>query len=118
MAEISKHPKDAHLVAPNSIAVRSAIQALAGTNDVACAGAAIGACWQGPGRPRTRWRAQDPAQYGMDVFDELCERDGVTADDVWEAASRAFGVLIGKPIPTQEGVESALGNSDTATDGA
>lgn len=95
------------LSAPASYAQRFSIVTAAQSNQLYAISAALGACWRGAGRPKSRIGSfsHDFHKYGQAVFDELCER-GLALDDIAEAAGDAFMLCV-RGLPNAEAVESA-----------
>ena len=121
MAEISKHPKDAELKAPLSPGLRwGALHVVQKSdNPMAKIGLALGICWLGAGRPRTKLDPIGLGAYGLKVYDELLARDGVTMRDLDTAGARALTVLNDsiENDPTGYDIEAARGNSEARADG-
>jgi len=81
------------------------IVAAAASNWRRAFGAALGACWRGPGRPKVRYGSCDynPLRYGGEVLDELDAR-GEDLEQVLAAAGEAFA-LLAEGMITEEEVE-------------
>lgn len=112
------HPSEARLAAPGSPGLRASVLMLAESNPIAFAGAALGLCWSGPGRPKVKISPADIGAYGIKVYDEVVQRDGVTLADFWEAASRSVDLIVGADDPGDAEVSAHLGNSEPAPTGA
>ena len=95
--------REIRLEAPGSMTIRHEIVASAASNWRRAFGAALGACWRGPGRPKVRYGSCDynPLRYGGEVLDELDER-GEDLEEVLAAAGAAFGMLAEGMISEEE----------------
>lgn len=111
------NPTEAKLAAPSSPGLRASALMLAESNPIAFAGAALGLCWGGPGRPKARIMPADMGTYGIKVYDEIVSRDGVTLAEFWTAAGKAVDLLVAADDPGSEDVAAHLGNSETASTG-
>ena len=90
----------------SSAALRSDVSLLAsGTRKTAFAGAILGVCWRGKGRPRTRL-GDDLVDYGYAVFDWLCGH-GFTESDIWELATEVMDLHLDPNAPDPEEVQAA-----------
>lgn len=112
------HPSEARLAAPGSPGLRASALMLAESNPIAFAGAALGLCWAGPGRPKVKITPADLGTYGIKVYDEVVGREGVTLADFWAAASKAVDLIVAADDPGDEDVRAHLGNSETVSAGA
>lgn len=83
-------------------------------NPIAMAGAALGLCWVGPGRPKVKITPADMGTYGVQVYDDVVRRDGVTAKDFWDAANAAVKLLANADDPGDDEVAEHMGNSGPA----
>lgn len=111
-ATSKKHPANARLEIPGSMAIRMDVVMLFESNQHRALAAALGVCWRGEGRPSTPWKATDPAEYGGRIIDELAAR-GVGYNDIMAGGVKAY-TLIAKSLVDGEAVDEALGNSDAA----
>ena len=96
------------LQAPKSLALRMAICAAAGANNLRACIAALAMCWRSPGRPKTQIRAAryNVAEFGGLVAEELAER-GYTVSDLYVAGAHAFrlcceGLVTGDEVDEAE----------------
>ena len=94
------------LSAPSSVAQRYSIVNAADGNQIYALFAALGACWRGPGRPKTKIATFkfDFARYGQAVFDEMHDR-GLEVDTVVEVAGEAFMLCL-QGILSKEDVDA------------
>tara|TARA_R110002110_G_scaffold139105_2_gene325548 strand:- start:1618 stop:1986 length:369 start_codon:yes stop_codon:yes gene_type:complete len=95
--------REVTLSAPASLTVRHEIASCAGSNWRRSFGAALGACWRGVGRPKTKYAGCDynPLKYGGEVIDELVAR-GEPMQDVLKAGGIAFGLISSELISESE----------------
>lgn len=114
---MSTNPRNAKLALPDSPGLRLSCLHLGTGNQIALAGAAVGLCWRGPGRPQVKLTAGDLASYGIRVYDDIIQRDGVSAKDFWDCAQKAVTLLSDADDPGDEEVQEHLGNSVTAPSG-
>ena len=64
--------------------------------------AALGACWQGPHKPKARYDATyNPLAYGGAVLDELAAR-GIAPVNIWEPAAVAYQLLADSVLTERE----------------
>lgn len=89
---------------PASVAQRYSIISSADGNQLFALSAALGACWRGPGRPKTKISTHkfDFNRYGQAVFDELHGR-GVDVEVLMSVATAAFvlcldGIMSGDEV--------------------
>lgn len=79
------------------------------------AAAALGLCW-----PRIRRKLPYRGKlldYGGQVIDLLL-REGATMDEVYPVAAKALEVVAQSQLPSQAGVDAAVGNSAAPSSGA
>lgn len=108
---------DVELVVPASFAERiDVVEALReGAPVHRIASAALGLCW-----PRVRRRLPYRGkllEYGGQVID-LLMREGVTMDELYPVAAQALQAIAESQLPSQAGVDAALGNSAAPSSGA
>lgn len=110
------NPKEATLQVPGSPGLRDSLLFLADGPPIVFAGAVLGACWRGPGRPSAKLNVGNLQKYGIDVYDEIIARKGVKRVDFWEAAKRAIEMLVeaSQEDPDDEDIARAEGNSEPA----
>ena len=100
------------LAPPNSESDRWCITTLASDNRWFAVCAALGACWRGPGRPKTKVESHNYnyAKYGKAVFDELLTRK-FDIEACLEVASSAY-MLCTVGIISAEDVEATADFSE------
>lgn len=113
MAKVGKH--EVALTLPKSFSVRLDVVGAAGRNAVRACAAALGVCWQGPGKPKQSLERHgyDVLAYGGAVMDELVAH-GATAKQVIDAGREALE-LISESIPTDEEVTATEGFTEAGT---
>lgn len=111
MSTVSLGGDDVALAAPTSTASRWDVYSAATSNANRAFAAALGLCWQGKGKPKTRLAAHkfEPLSYGGAVLDELVER-GITVPEILGAGLRAWQ-LCGDGLITAQEVEEVEGFS-------
>ena len=78
------------------------------SRSIRVAAAALGACWQGEGRPKVRYASGDGLRLGGQVLDELVGQRRVSTQQVVDAGRQALGVLgdrVQASMPTEAEVE-------------
>lgn len=108
---------DVDLSLPSSFAERiDVVEALRDGSPVhRVAAASLGLCW-----PRVRRRLPYRGkllEYGGQVIDLLL-REGSSMDEVYPVAARALALIAESQLPTQAGVDAAMGNSGAPSSGA
>ncbi len=108
---------DVELILPSSFAERiDVVEALRDGSPVhRIAAAALGLCW-----PRVRRKIQYRGKlldFGGQVID-LLSREGATMDEVYPVAAQALELVAQSALPTQAGVDAAVGNSAAPSSGA
>lgn len=106
------------LEAPQDFMVCREIVKSAGDNYERAVCAALGVCWRGKGRPRTRYKTDyNPLRYGGEVFNELAER-GVHPKEIAWAGTIALhhcAVRAGA-VPLKAEVDATVNFSDAGAD--
>jgi len=78
------------------------------SRSIRVAAAALGACWQGEGRPKVRYSSCDVLRLGGQVLDELVGQRHVPTQQVVDAGRQALDVLgerVQASMPTEDEVE-------------
>jgi hypothetical protein len=104
------------LAPPNSESDRWCITTLASDNQWFAVCAALGACWRGPGRPKTKVESHkyNYAKFGKAVFDELRARE-FDIEKALEVGSVAF-IMCTEGIISAEDVEATADFSEAQPD--
>ena len=94
------------LAAPSSAAQRYSVVTEASGNQLYALFAALGACWRGEGRPKTKITTYkfDFPRYGQAVFDEMDGR-GADIEGLVEVAGEAFMLCL-EGIVSKEDVDA------------
>lgn len=96
---------------PRSFALRNEIAAAGITNLHRAVVAALGVCWQGSGRPSTRYETSySPLIYGAAVTDELTAR-GIPWAEIFAAGVVAY-TYVCDSLPRENEVARIEGNSE------
>ena len=99
---------EVRLGAPASLTIRAEIGMLINTSQVRAFGAALGACWQSPNRPKARLGG-NMSDYGKAVIDDLGQR-GLLWSQIQEAGQHAW-LLCSSGLMREEEVTEHEGNS-------
>lgn len=106
-------PHQVRIAAPGSFTTCTRIQTVAAHDSVCGIGAALGACWRGPGRPKVPL-GQDMARFGSQFLD-ACVREGLPPAELRRAGTVAMQAIAAQ-VETfgsfWEDVEDAEGNSE------
>lgn len=94
---------------PKSLSVRFDVAAFYSQNATRACAAALGLCWGGMGRPKSKYESSyNVGTFGGEVFDELVQR-GVSPAEIAQAGTWCF-VAICRSLPRADEVDKAEGN--------
>ena len=109
--EVTIADQSINLKLPNSFAKRNEIATAAITNLHRAAAAALGVCWVGSGKPKTKYESSySPLVYGGAVTDELIDR-GIPWSEIFAAGVVAY-TFLAESLPREDEVSMIEGNSE------
>lgn len=113
MIEVTLNGKTIPLHPPTSLAAAFDVAAATGKNSSRGLYAALGLCWGGKQRLRSKFSdSYNALEYGGQVFDEMLAA-GLNAGEITTAAVEALTLLV-SVLPSSDEVQAAEGNLETS----
>lgn len=113
-AEVTIGGRKIGLKAPPDAMVCREIAVAHATHEERALCAALGACWQGKGRPKARYKTDyNPLRYGGEVYNELVARGIHPREIAWAGLMAMHHCAVGAAgVPTKKEVDEAANFTD------